>query len=91
MGKNIVLTFVFYLALGMMVAYVARLALPAGAQHLDTFRMVSATAWLAYGFAVVPDAIWYGRPWRNVAKLLFDALIYALLTAGAFAWLWPSA
>ncbi|MGI9335146.1 MAG: hypothetical protein ACR2RL_18530 [Gammaproteobacteria bacterium] len=91
MGKNILLTFVFYLAVGALIAYLARLALPAGAAFWETFRMVSATAWLAYGFAVVPDAIWYGRPWRNVAKLLFDALVYALLTAGAFASLWPSA
>ena len=39
----------------------------------------------------VPDAIWFGRPWSFVMKGQFDALLYALLTAGVFGWMWPVA
>jgi hypothetical protein len=38
---------------------------------------------------VIPDAVWFGRPWGAVGKHLGDALIYSLLTAGIFGWLWP--
>lgn len=91
MGKNLVLTFTFYLAVGVMVAYVAGRTLPPGTEYLTVFRLTGTVAWLAYGMAVVPDAIWFGRPWSSIIKTVFDALLYALLTAGVFAWLWPAA
>jgi hypothetical protein len=30
-----------------------------------------------------------GKPWVVTAKEMFDGLLYALVTAGAFGWLWP--
>ena len=39
--------------------------------------------------AVVQDAIWFGRPWSSAWKVLGDALLYGLMTAGVFGWLWP--
>ena len=47
------------------------------------------TAWLAYGAAYVSDAIWFGRTWKAIGKFQFDALLYGLVTAGIFGWLWP--
>ena len=32
---------------------------------------------------------WYRRAWTTTVKPTVDGLIYALLTAAAFAWLWP--
>ena len=90
MGKNMVLSFVYYLVVGALVAYVTGRTLPPGTEYLAVFRLTGTVAWLAYGFAVVPDAIWFGRPWSAIAKALVDALIYGLLTAGVFAWLWPT-
>ncbi len=54
------------------------------------FRVTGTVAWLAYGTATVPDAIWFGRPWSGIAKGLLDALVFGLLTAGFFGWLWPA-
>ncbi len=90
MARNMVLTIVFYLIVSIIVAYVASRSLDSDADYLSVFRLTSTVAWLAYGFAVIPDAIWFGRPWSSIAKTLADALIYALLTAGVFGWLWPS-
>ncbi len=89
MGRNMALTVAFYLVVSILVAYVASRTLDPGADYLSVFRLTGTVAWLAYGFAIIPDAIWFGRPWPSVAKVLADALVYALLTAGVFGWLWP--
>ena len=91
MGRNMALMFIFYVFIGVMVAYVAGRTLAAGAAYLSVFRIVGVAAWMAYGMAVIPEAIWFGRPWSSIVKNLFDGLIFALLTAGAFGWLWPEA
>jgi len=90
MGKNMGLSFAFYLVVGIFVAYLTSRTVVHGAEYLMVFRVAGTSAFLAYGMAVIPDAIWYGRPWKQVGKMLFDALLYGLLTAGMFGWLWPS-
>ena len=90
MGKNMGISFVFYLVISVFVAYLASRSLAPDATYLTVFRLTGTVAWMAYGLAIVPDAIWFGRPWGAVAKNLLDALLYALLTAGVFGWLWPN-
>ena len=90
MGSKIVLSVVFYFAITIVVAYLASRTLDAGADYLAVFRVTGTVAWLAYGAATVPDAIWFGRPWSGIAKGLLDALVFGLLTAGFFGWLWPA-
>lgn len=45
---------------------------------------------LAYAGAPPIEGIWKGSGWINVLESMFDGLVYALVTAGTFAWLWPS-
>ena len=89
MGKSMALAFVWYLIVGVFVAYVASRHLPAGAEYLAVHRLVSVTAFLAYGMCVVQDSIWFGRPWSFSCKILLDGLVYGLFTGGVFGWLWP--
>lgn len=89
LGKPMALSFAFYVAVGIVVAYIAGRALTPGTEYLQVFRIAGTAAWLAYAGALIPDAIWFGRPWRSAWKGVGDALIYALLTAGTFGWLWP--
>jgi hypothetical protein len=35
------------------------------------------------------NAIWFGYRWSATAKDVVDGMIYGLLTAGVFGWLWP--
>ena len=89
MGKNMAIWFIYSVVVSVFVAYLASRTLAPGAEYLSVFRVAGATAWLAYGFAHIGDAVWFSRPWRSVVMHLIDALVYALLTAGAFGWLWP--
>lgn len=91
MGKQFVLWFLFSVVVGAVCAYVAGRTLGPGAAYLEVFRVTGTVAWVAYGFAYVQEGIWFGRPWSFVFKQLFDAFLYALVTAGAFGWLWPGA
>ncbi len=90
MGGKIMLSFVFYLLISTVVAYLASRTLDPGEDYLAVFRVAGTVAWLAYGTATVPDAIWFGRPWSGIAKGLLDSLAYALLTAVFFGWWWPA-
>ncbi len=91
MGGKMAGSFVYNLAVGVVVAYLASRTVSAGAEYLTVFRVTGTTAWLAYSFAIIPDAIWFGRPWSTTTKTMLDGLAYALLTAGTFGWLWPGA
>ena len=55
----------------------------------QVFRVVGTIAFLGYGAAHAQESIWGGRSWIVTFKHLFDSLIYALLTAATFGWLWP--
>lgn len=89
MKNSLMLWFLYTVAVGVFAAYIAGRALGAGAPYLEVFRFAGATAFLGYAFALVQSSIWYGRRWRTTFLSMFDGLIYALLTAGTFGWLWP--
>ena len=89
MGKPIAMSFILYVAISIAVAYVAGRTLSADADYLAVFRIAGTVAWLAYAGAYFQGAIWFGRPWGPALKEVGDGLVYALLTAGAFGWLWP--
>ena len=89
MGKNLAQYFVYNLFVSFFVAYIAGRTLPEGSNYLAVFRVAGSIAVLAYACAIIPSGIWWGRPWRNVTTEVFDGVVYGLLTAGSFGWLWP--
>lgn len=91
MGASLIQWFIFCLVAGLFAAYVAGRALPPGAHYLAVFRFAGVTSFAAYSLALWPMSIWYGRSWSSTLKANIDGLIYGLLTAGTFGWLWPAA
>ena len=89
MRRNLTQWFLFALAVGVFAAYVAGRALPPGSPYLAVFRFVGVTAFIGYSVALWQMSIWYSLSWKQTAKTTLDGLIYALLTAGTFGWLWP--
>lgn len=90
MGSSLVQWFIYCFVVGIFAAYVAGHALPAGAHYLSVFRFVGSVSFAAYSLAVIPASIWYKVSWVTTFKNVFDGLVYALLTAGVFGWLWPA-
>ena len=88
MTKNLILWFLYSVVIGILTAYVAYHALPAGSDYIQVFRIVGTTAFLGYSLALWQQSIWYWRSWSLTIKSTIDGLIYALLTAGTFGWLW---
>jgi hypothetical protein len=89
MGPSLGQWFLFCLVVSFFVAYVACHALPPGAESLKVFQIVGAVGFLAYAAGNIPAAIWMGKPWVVAVKEAFDGLVYGLITAGTFGWLWP--
>ena len=89
MGPYLAQWFVFNLVVAFFVAYVAAHTIPPGTVYLEVFRVVGAVTFLAYAAGVFPAAIWMAKPWPVALKEGLDGLIYALVTAGTFGWLWP--
>lgn len=89
MGSNLVLWFLYSVVINVFVAYVTGHAAAFGAIYMYIFRIAGATAFLGYSAALWQMSIWYRRSWMITIKSTIDGLIYGLLTAGMFGWLWP--
>lgn len=89
MGKNMIQWFLYCVVISIFAAYLSgRLLTPATA-FLQVFRVVGTVAFLGYGGAHAQESIWSGRSWAVTLKHILDSVIYALLTAAIFGWLWP--
>ncbi|HSR42463.1 MAG TPA: hypothetical protein VLL48_09830 [Longimicrobiales bacterium] len=91
MGAQLGQWFVYLLVVGVFAAYVTGRALGPGAEYAAVFRFAGVTAFAGYGLAHLQRSIWYAQAWSTTLKNVFDGLVYGLLTAGAFGWLWPDA
>jgi hypothetical protein len=89
MGANLAQWFVYCVVVGVFAAYIAGRALPPGTHYLQVFRFAGCTAFIGYSLALWQNSIWYKRAWATTIKSTIDGLIYGLLTAGTFGWLWP--
>jgi hypothetical protein len=89
MPKFLVQWFIYCLVVSFFTAYLTGRTVAAGAPYLGVFRVAGTTAFMAYGVGQITNGIWAGQPWDVTFKHVFDGLIFALLTGGAFGWLWP--
>jgi hypothetical protein len=89
MAKPLALWFVYSVVVSIFAAYIAGRALGPGVDYLQVFRFAGCTAFLGYSMALAQHSIWYQRNWGTTIRSMIDGLIYGLLTAGCFGWLWP--
>ena len=89
MGPSLAQWFLYCVVVGVFAAYVAGRALEPGAHYLKVFRFAGVTAFVGYSLALWQNTIWYKRAWTTTLKANVDGLVYGLLTAGTFGWLWP--
>ena len=91
MGKNLAQWFIFCVVVALFTAHTAALGLDRGAAFALVFKLTLAVALLGYATRPLPDSIWKGQSWGITFKFVIDGIIYALITAATFAWLWPGA
>lgn len=91
MGRSLLLWIVNLLGICFMVAYVAGSAgMQPGATPLHAFKVCGLIALMAHAGNALTLSIWMGMPWSQLPGRIIDALIYAAITGGVFAWLWPT-
>ena len=89
MGKFLGLWFLYCLLISFFTAYLTGHTVAAGMNYRVVFRVAGTAAFMAFGLGPIVNSIWKGQPWSVTVKEVIDGLIYALLTAGTFGWLWP--
>jgi hypothetical protein len=89
MTTNLIQWFAFVVVVNIFAGYVASRALGPGSDYLMVFRFVGTTAFMGFALGSVPESIWYRRSWTRTLKTMADGLLYGLLAAGVFGWLWP--
>lgn len=90
MGRNMLLTFLVFLAMGVLAAYAGGSAVAPGAGFGHVFRVLGAIGILAHSFAFLPNGIWFQKSPRALAMNVIDGVVYGLLTGAVFGVLWPA-
>ena len=90
MGKGLALWFLFSVLMGVFAGYLAGMFLGPGADYHSVFRATGTAAILGYSASSLIDSVWKGQAWSVTLKHVFDGIMYALVTAGTFGWLWPA-
>ena len=88
-GKSLAQWFLYALVVSVFTGYIGALALGRGAEFLPVFRVTGSVAILGYAISYLPDSIWKGLRWTTTLKFVFDGVVYGLVTAVTFGWLWP--
>lgn len=91
MTRELVMWFVYLIVVGILTAYVAAHALAPGAPFRAVIRFAGLVSFIAYASALWQLSIWYRRSWGITIKATVDSLIYGVITALTFAYLWPHA
>ena len=88
LGRTLALWFLYVLVVSVVAGYVAGRALGPFAPYGEVFRFAGTAAIAAYALGIWQQTIWFGKPWTTSLKASFDGVVYALITAGVFGWLW---
>lgn len=89
MAGKMAATMLVHLAASTLIAYLASLVLPRGTAFLRVFHVVVVAGVLAYCFAFLPNAIWFGAYRRTIFISIIDGVVYGIIIALIFAWRWP--
>jgi hypothetical protein len=88
MGLYMLVTLALYMVVSLFVAYVAAHTLAPSDPYLTKFRITGAMAVGIYTLGKLPHDVWFRTPKGSVMRQLLDGVIYGLVTAGTFGWLW---
>lgn len=86
---NLLKTFIAFLVITVLVAYLTGVGLGPGAELLTVFRVAGTAALLGHCTGGLAGSFFLGKPTRFVVTDLIDGVIFAIITAGILALMWP--
>ena len=89
MGATLLQWFLLSLVIAALAGCLAREAYAATSDAQAAGYLVGMVSFLAYSAGSVTLGIWMAKPWGAVLKDLLDGLIYGVISACTFMWLWP--
>jgi hypothetical protein len=89
MADKMVATFIVYLVVSTLIAYLTHVAIPGPAEFARVFQVAATAGILAYCFSHIPNAIWWGSYKRTIVANVIDGLVFGAITGAIFAWRWP--
>jgi hypothetical protein len=88
-GKQLIGWFAYVLVMTTLVGGLVALVMRRGAASHDVFHVALIVGALGYAGGLWQMTIWYRRSVATTLRSTIDGLIYAAITAGAFAYFWP--
>ncbi len=86
MGRNLGLTFVYFLIIAAVTAYISWESLGAGAGFMKAFQITGAIGVLVFASSGQLNAIWFPRRTLND---FIDGIVFGVLMGLIFGFLWP--
>lgn len=90
MMPQLISWFLYSVVVGTVGAHIAGSLLGPGATYRAVFHVIAVVTFAGYALALWQNSIWYMRSWWTTLKMTVDGVIYAMLSAGTFGWLWPN-
>ncbi|MDF1808105.1 MAG: hypothetical protein P1U42_00260 [Phycisphaerales bacterium] len=90
-GMNLLKTFLTFLVITIFVAYITGIGVAPGADYMHVFRIAGTTAILGHCMGGLCGSFFMGKPTRFIITDFIDGIVYALVTAGIIASMWPAA
>lgn len=88
-GRNLAFTFLVYLGVVFLAAYLTSRAVAPGAEFLDVFQVAFTACALGFVFGGLPGDIFFSKSIGFIARELVGALAYAGVAAGVLSLMWP--
>jgi hypothetical protein len=89
MGGKMFGTFIVFLGVSALIAYLTRVALPSATPFAKVFQFATLAGILAYCFSSIPSALWWSSYRRTIAANVIDGILFAVITGAILAWRWP--
>jgi hypothetical protein len=86
MGRNLGLTFLYFLAVSFCLAYLGTIGIDSGAVFMDVFRFMATAGLLTFLPAIIQHSIWFHC---RVAGHVVESIAYALIVGAIFGAMWP--
>lgn len=89
-AMNLIKTFIAFFVITVCVGYITGIGLDRGTDYMQVFRVAGTAAFMGHCLGGLCGSFFQGKPTRFIITDFIDGVVYALITAGIFASMWPA-